>query len=594
MNDYPRWHYAEGTPEQEGPDPYPQDPYAQQQGDYGYQQQGQGYDPYAQGAQPQQPQRYQDQGYGQQQDYGYDQQQAQAQQTQQYQGWIPQQPQYQEPYYEPQQPPQPEQPQYQQHTHPQPLYRDPERPSRPVQGSVQAPVQAPAQAPAQPGPSGRGPAGPPGPAGPAAPSGNGDYSTGQFSFVDEETEESEEVIDWLKFTESRTERREEARRRGRNRVVALVVVVALGAVGGVGYLWKAGKIPGLGGDSAATQQAAGGQKRDVLVLHLRPVDGNETSTALLVSNSTTKKGTTVLLPNSLAVSSDDGGSTTLGKSVVDGGSAPTREALETLLGTKISGTWRLDTPYLDNLVESLGGIIVDTDATVKADKKKGGKVLVKPGKQQELGGQAAVAYAVYRAPGEAQDKQLARFGQVVQGVLKKMYSDPDLATKTIEGLNQVIEPPLTAKDLGTSLAALSEEAKTGAYKTDTLPVQADGTVSEKDTDGVVKDVLGGTVTNTSSDGIPRVGLKNGSGESANAGEAQVQIVGGGYTYVSGTSTATQAASKVLYGAAEQKANAQELAKTLGLPAKSVTKGTVPPNADILVVLGQDYTPPPKQ
>lgn len=332
----------------------------------------------------------------------------------------------------------------------------------------------------------------------------------------------------------------------------------------------------------------------MIVLHLRPVDGKETSTALLVSNSTTKKGTTVLLPNSLAVSSDDGGSTTLGKSVVDGGSAPTREALETLLGTKISGTWRLDTPYLDNLVESLGGILVDTDVTVKADQKKGGKTLVKPGKQQELGGQAAVAYAIYRAPGEAQDKQLARFGQVIQGVLKKMYSDPDLATKTVEGLNQVIEPPLTAKDLGTSLAALSEEAKTGAYRTDTLPVQADGTVSEKDTDGVVKQVLGGTVTNTASDGIPRVGLRNGSGESSNAGEAQVQIVGGGYTYVSGTTTTAQAASQVVYGAADQKANAQELAKTLGLPAKAVAKGTVPPNADIVVVLGQDYTPPPKK
>ncbi|MFF3558772.1 LCP family protein [Streptomyces sp. NPDC002574] len=587
MNDYPRWHYAEGTPEQEGPDPYPQDPYAQQQGDYGYQQQEQGYDPYAQapGRPPQQPQQYQGQGYGQQQDYGYDQQQApsQAQQTQQYEGWIPQQPQYQEPYYEPQQQPQPQQPQYQQHhTQPQPVYREPEPQAR----QTQTPVQAPA--PSGPsGPSGRGPAGPSGPGG------NGDYSTGQFSFVDEETEESEEVIDWLKFTESRTERREEAKRRGRNRVVALVVVLALAAVGGVGYLWKAGKIPGLGGDSGTTQQAAGGQKRDVIVLHLRPVDGNETSTALLVSNSTTKKGTTVLLPNSLAVSSDEGGSTTLGKSVVDGGSAPTREALETLLGTKISGTWRLDTPYLDNLVESLGGILVDTDATVKADKKKGGKVLAKPGKQQELGGQAAVAYATYRGPGEAQGKQLARFGQVIQGVLKKMYSDPDLATKTVEGLNQVIEPPLTAKDLGSSLAALSEEAKTGAYRTDTLPVQADGTVSEKDTDGVVKQVLGGTVTNTASDGIPRIGLKNGSGVSANAGEAQVQIVGGGYTYVSGTTTATQAASQVVYGAADQKTNAQELAKTLGLPAKAVTKGTVPANADITVVLGQDYTPPPK-
>ncbi|MGW3241741.1 LCP family protein [Streptomyces sp. NPDC001070] len=571
MNDYPRWQYAEGTPEQGGQDPYGEDPYPQQQGDYAneYGNEYGGYDPYTQ--QPRRQQPYQGrQGYSGQPYYPQEQQQyqqqpqhpqqaQQSQQTQQYQGWIPQQPQYQEPYYEQQQ--------YGQQPPP--------------------PAQAP---PAQRPPAFDEPP-PARPAAGRASSAEADYHTGQFAFVDEESEESEEVIDWLKFTESRTERREEAKRRGRNRVVALVVVLALAAVGGVGYLWKAGKIPGLGGDTATAQQAAGGQKRDVIVLHLRPVGSDATSTALLVSNSTTKKGTTVLLPNSLAVSSDDGGSTTLGKSVVENGSAPTREALEGLLGTKISGTWRLDTPYLDNLVESLGGILVDTDATVKAGKKKGDKTLVKPGKQQELGGQAAVAYATYRAPGEAADKQLARFGQVVQAMLRKMYSDPDLATKTIEGLNQVIEPPLTEKDLGSSLAALSEEAKGGDFTTETLPVQPDGTLSEKATEDVVKKVLGGTVTNTDSDGIPRVTLKNASGVAANTGEAQVQIVGGGYTFVSGATASSQATSEVLYADADQKENAQELAKTLGLSAKAAKKGTVASNADITVVLGQDYSPP---
>ncbi|WP_431963930.1 LCP family protein [Actinacidiphila sp. bgisy160] len=578
MNDYPRWQYAEGTPEQGGQDPYGEDPYAQQRGDYANgcgDEYGQ-YGPYAQQPGPpggQQTGRQQSypgrqggqQGYSGQPYYPQEQPQYQQQhpqhpqQTQQYQGWIPQQPQYQEPYYEQQQ-----------------------------NGQPPAPPQAP---PAQRQPAYEEP--PARPAAARAPSGEADYHTGQFSFVDEETEESEEVIDWLKFTESRTERREEARRRGRNRVVAAVVVLVLAAVGGVGYLWKAGKIPGLGGDSGTAQQAAGGQKRDVIVLHLRPVGSEETSTALLVSNSTTRKGTTVLLPNSLAVSSDDGGSTTLGKSVVENGSAPTREALEGLLGTKISGTWRLDTPYLDNLVESLGGVLVDTDATVKAGKKKGDKTLVKPGKQQELGGQAAVAYATYRGPGEGPDKQLARFGQVVQAVLKKMYSDPDLATKTIEGLNQVIEPPLTEKDLGSSLAALSEEAKGGDYTTETLPVEPDGTLSEKATEDVVKKVLGGTVTNTESDGIPRVTLRNATGVAANTGEAQVQIIGGGYTFVSGATADIQATSQVLYADADQKANAQELAKTLGLSAKAAKKGGVASNADITVVLGQDYSPPEK-
>ena len=101
----------------------------------------------------------------------------------------------------------------------------------------------------------------PGPSPPArdARPGRPEYRTEQFSFIEEPDEDSEDVIDWLKFTESRTERREEARRRGRSRVVALVVVLVLCVAGGVGYLWYAGKLPGFGsadpGKGAATPRA---------------------------------------------------------------------------------------------------------------------------------------------------------------------------------------------------------------------------------------------------------------------------------------------------------------------------------------------------
>ncbi|MEK8170794.1 hypothetical protein NKH77_18150 [Streptomyces sp. M19] len=128
----------------------------------------------------------------------------------------------------------------------------------------------------------------------------------------------------------------------RNRAVALVVVLVLAVAGGVGYLWQAGKLPGLGSEDD-TASASGPQKRDVIVVHLRETRGGGSSTALLVDNVTTKKGTTVLLPNDLGVATEEGGSTTLGKSVVDEGSDATRESLSTLLGSSIQGTWRLDT-----------------------------------------------------------------------------------------------------------------------------------------------------------------------------------------------------------------------------------------------------------
>lgn len=591
-------------------DPYYQQPQIIGYDEYGqpvYQQQGQQqYDPYApqqsqqvpQGQQGQQGQQLQ-QGQGQAPDqgYGYD---AYAQ---------PQQPQY---------PQQPEQPQY-------PQQYDPyaEQPQQgqgadqgygygnyanygydtgqqtaavgtaqqwdiPHQGSAPAPAQ-PVEEPARPAEEPvREPEAPtdqeplvPGQRRPA------DYGTEQFSFIEEPDEDSEDVIDWLKFTESRSERREEARRKGRNRMVALIVVVALVVVGGVGYLWSADKIPGLSGSDEKNGTVAGPQQRDVIVVHLHNTKKGGTSTALLVDNTTTKQGTTILLPNSLAVASDDGTTTTLGKSVDEDGSTGTRESIDTLLGTKISGTWRLDTPYLENLVELVGNIEVDTDTDVP-DAKKGAAPLVNKGESQTLSGPMAVAYATYRGEGEPEAKQLLRFGQVVRGVLRKLSEDPKAATVTVETLAQILDPSLPERDLGVSLAKLAGHAKVGDYKTALLPVQDDGTLTDKATESVVKDILGGTVKAPDQDAAVRVGVRNATGNAEGGEAARVQLVNGGYAYVDSGKAGTEASSEVLYRTPEDKAKATEVAKTLGLPAEDVKQGKPAANADVSVVLGQNY------
>ncbi|WP_069172759.1 LCP family protein [Streptomyces griseus] len=420
--------------------------------------------------------------------------------------------------------------------------------------------------------------------------GDRDYRTEQFSFIEEPDEDSEDVIDWLKFTESRSERREEARRRGRNRMVALIVVVVLVVVGGVGYLWFAGNIPGVSGQDEKKSAATGPQKRDVIVVHLHDTKSGGTSTALLVDNVTTGQGTTVLLPNSLSVTLDDGSTTTLGKSVDEDGSTGTREAIDALFGTAISGTWRLDTPYLENLVELVGTIEVDTDIEVP-DPKKGAAPLVRRGEAQTLNGQMAVAYATYRGPGEQDAEQLMRFGQVMRGVLRKMSEDPKSATVTVETLAQILDPSLPEQDLGASLAKLAGHAKVGDYKTSLLPVQDDGTLTEKATEEVVKDILGGAVKSSEQGAAVRVGIKNATGSAGGTEAARVQLVNGGYAFVDSGKAAAEATSEVLYGTPEDKAKAVEIAKTLGLPDSAAKQGKPAANADVSVVLGQDYEIP---
>ncbi|MQS35679.1 LCP family protein [Streptomyces katsurahamanus] len=411
-----------------------------------------------------------------------------------------------------------------------------------------------------------------------------DYRTEQFSFIEEPDEDSEDVIDWLKFTESRSERREEAKRRGRNRIVALAVVLALALAGGIGYLWFTGD-----SDQEKTgTTATGPQKRDVIVLHLHNTKKKGTSTALLVDNATTRRGATVLLPNALSVANDDGTVTTLGKSVEDDGSDGTREAIGTLFGAKITGTWRLDTPFLENLVELVGSIELTTDATVPGPKEGDGP-LVEKGENQTLNGRAAVAYATHRGPGEAEAEQLNRFGQVMQAVLKKIPSDAESATVTVETLAQILDPSLTESDLGASLAKLSERAKGGDYKTTLLPVQQDGTLTEQASSAVVKDVLGGSVSAPDKDAAVRVGIRNATGGATATETARVSLVNGGYSVVDSGKADAAAVSRITYGDEARKAEAVEVAKTLGLPTSAVEKGAGAANADISVILGQDFT-----
>ncbi|WP_416973302.1 LCP family protein [Streptomyces sp. 4F14] len=422
-----------------------------------------------------------------------------------------------------------------------------------------------------------------------------EYKTEQFAFVEEPSADSEDVIDWLNFTENRTERREEAKRRAKSRIVALVVVLALAAVGGVGYLAFAGKLPGLSssdGEADATASGGAAQKRDVVVVHLHDTAKGGTSTLLLVDNTTAKRGTTVLLPNSLVVTTDDGNSTTLAKSVDDDGSAGTRDALDTVLGTNIEGTWRLDTPYLQNLVDLVGGIEVDTDTAVPDPAaKKGEAPLVTKGEKQSLSGKMAIAYATYRGEEESQDAQLSRFGQVMQGVLRKVSSDGQAATVTVQTLAQILDPSLTDKDLGAFLANLATLAKGGDYKTDTLPVQKDGTLSAEAGAAVVKDVLGGTAKSPDPGAAVRVSVRNATGKKADSEDARVVLLNGGFTVLDGgTVTSTAATSSVTYSDDADKNNAAQVAKTLGLDDSAVEKSTEASGGDVTVTLGKDYKP----
>ncbi|MFG2917736.1 LCP family protein [Kitasatospora sp. NPDC048298] len=580
--------YEQQQYDQYGQPVYGQDP-------YGYQQQGyQGYDGYQQGDHtgqfpPQQPQSYGQQyeqqqydQYGQpvygQDPYGYQQQGYQGYQQQPYQAAAPA---TAEPQAEAAAPP----------------AAVPTAPTAAAAATAAAPPRPRVPRPAAEPESATAPAkaGPPseqvagaraGKAGSKAP--RDSYPTGEFTFVDEEAEETEDVIDWLKFAESRSEVRAERRRKLRNRLIGLGVVVALVAGGVGGYLFLAGDKP-----SAAT--AAGG--RQVNVVHLRDLQG-KVSSALLVNDASGKKGTVLLLPDNLRLPGPgDPPVTTIGQSMDGIGASATREGLSTVLGAPVAGTWRLDTPYLELLVSQLGGVRVDTNAETHEGGKPDGKLLSAAGKNTMLSGKAAVAYATLQNPGENRDAQLARFGQVMDAVVRTMPTEFKDAKDDVHRMNAVLDPSLPEDALAGVLVQLAQQAKDGHFGTTALTVKPDGTLDEATAGKQVKDVLGGTVKSAAVGDAPaRVALQDGSGNDAAAAAAQVQIVNSGLTFIpGGAKAAPQAASEIRYTDDTRQGAAKSLATSLGLPDTAVKKVTGDTqNADLLVVLGKDYQPPKNQ
>ncbi|WP_129840441.1 LCP family protein [Streptomyces sp. RFCAC02] len=447
------------------------------------------------------------------------------------------------------------------------------------------PEQEPEQEP-EPRPERPGAAAPP-PVPPQRDTDDTDYRTEQFAFVDEQNDEVEDVIDWLKFSESRTERREEAKRRGRSRRRLLVILLVLAVIGGTGALWATGRLPFLPGPGEDDGAAGpGGGAREVILVHLRAVDSDDSSTALLVADGPDATGTTLLLPDELAVIADGMG-TTLAQAVVQEGASTVRDAVSNLLGTDISGSWRLDTPYLQNLVDQLGGVRLSTDVEVPGE--DGGEPLVPLGDDMRLSGASAVAYATYRADDEPAAAQLQRFGAVLEAVLDTMPTDEESATGIVRNLQQIVDPSLSEEELGASLAALAAYAQDDAYTTTVLPAEEDGTISDETAEGLVADVLDGTVSNANPDGIARIGVRDATGVDGTAEEARITLLNGGFTVVDARATDEPAdASQVTYSDEAFQETAIEAARTLGLSEDVVTQGETSANADVTIVLGGDY------
>ncbi|MEY9861594.1 hypothetical protein ABH935_007235 [Catenulispora sp. GAS73] len=396
-----------------------------------------------------------------------------------------------------------------------------------------------------------------------------------------------ELTNWLHFV-GNDDRAERARRR-RVQLLSLAAVLVLLVVGGGAWFLLNG-----GGGVKATQTT--------VLLQVKDSNGDAVGNVVLVADKNEVAGKTdpagrgaaLLIPAELSVESAALDSQPFGGSMPSAAPAG-KDALTTLLGVNVDGVWSMDELTFGALLNNLVGVSVNVDpASAAAVLDQNGKPLFQAGTQDMTGDKAAY-YAVYHPKGESPDKQLARFGQVVQGMLAKIPHEAGTTTAVLNSLAAVPDPALPNNKLAGILTALGAEEQGSRFSEQTLPLRSDGTgVMDLDkASGVVKALLNGASKAKDNGGLTRVSVADATGRAdtvSSRAMAESKLVGGGYTPVDQGVVQQAANTYVTVPNQDAMSLGRQIALALGLPDSAVRVTPFDTTlTDARVVLGADWT-----
>ncbi len=251
----------------------------------------------------------------------------------------------------------------------------------------------------------------------------------------------------------------------------------------------------------------------------------------------------------------------------------------------------------------MGGVPAEVDVDVVTKAADGTDTVVVRAGSQHLNGAQAAAYATYAAPEEPEQARLARFYDVLDGVLRGLPDQTREIEGTVTSLKAGSSSTLSSSLLAEILAAAQAVSVDGDMLSDVLPVNAIATGAGEESYGVnaqqaaalmearfapslVKDAAGGPV---------RVLVQNGVGTPGLVDKARTKLVKAGFRFVNGNNAPEfgQKKSAVLIPDSTP-ASVQRgagVAAALGLPASSVgVSGQGQTVAEVIVVLGKDFKP----
>ena len=309
----------------------------------------------------------------------------------------------------------------------------------------------------------------------------------------------------------------------------------------------------------------------------------------------------IVVPSSVLVDAGSVGEIPFGETVTlaDGNGAG--DALSDVTGIRVDSTLAMDVLAFSGLVDAVGGVITDVDVEVVDVQPDGTKVVVLPaGKGQILQGPKAAAYATYRAPGETQDAQMARFDRVFRLVLAQLPSDTSKMEEIITSLGASSRASIPTPELAAYLVRLHDAVVSGKTVYRNLPVLPAATadhvgatrVNILATAALARRLFPDALRVPGPNSKVRVLVQNGVGLPTPMASARKALIDAGYSYVNGGNAATVGQAKTTILVPDPSATSlgwgADIAATLGVPTADVhTAKHGQTVADVIVVLGAD-------
>jgi hypothetical protein len=382
----------------------------------------------------------------------------------------------------------------------------------------------------------------------------------------------------------------------RTMLVTGAVVLALLALVGIKILSGRSLAP------AGPAPAAAARPQSTLVIQVLDGSGRAAGTALLGHDAKGAGGVGLLIPSSLVVNVAGVGSSSIADAASISSEEGTAVAVGDTLGVLVDGTWTLTPAAFGALVDSVGGVSVTVDRDVTVPGAGTGTVVLVPSGAAKLNGVRATAFAEFLAPGEPESARLARFSQVLLGVLGALPAGPDQVGKVISGLGAGSTGTQKPDQLAVVVDGLrADQGQPGGIFVQDLPTHGLDTGSASPTlvldtaaaSAIIADKFAGSVPPKRAGGPVRVLVQNGVGTPGLNLVARTKLIAAGLTFVSGGNAPSfgHATTQILVrdDTTQSQDEGNAVAQALGLPQSDIlvtSQGTT--LADVVVVLGADF------